>query len=57
VNVRGDERVLDLGCGRGAILTMAARCLTSGNATGVDIWKTPRSVRQLAECVPSEREP
>ncbi len=40
MNVRGDERVLDLGCGRGAILTMAARCLTSGNATGVDIWKT-----------------
>ena len=40
MNVRGDERVLDLGCGRGAVLTMAARCLTSGQATGVDIWKT-----------------
>ncbi|HEX5475128.1 MAG TPA: class I SAM-dependent methyltransferase [Vicinamibacterales bacterium] len=37
---RGDERVLDLGCGRGAVLTMTAKCLTSGTVTGADIWKT-----------------
>jgi SAM-dependent methyltransferase len=36
--LRGDERVLDMGCGRGAVLTAVARRLTSGRATGVDIW-------------------
>src|SRR5262245_46378577 len=34
----GDERVLDMGCGRGAVLTAVARRLTAGHATGVDIW-------------------
>jgi SAM-dependent methyltransferase len=38
LHLRGDERVLDLGCGRGAILLMAAECLTTGRAVGVDIW-------------------
>ena len=37
---RGDERVLDLGCGRGAILTMVARRLTTGTVTGLDLWST-----------------
>ena len=37
---RGDERVLDLGCGRGALLTMVARRLTTGTVTGVDLWTT-----------------
>ena len=36
--LRGDERVLDLGCGRGAVLLMAAQRLTTGRAVGVDIW-------------------
>lgn len=35
---RGDERVLDVGCGRGLLLIGAAKRLTSGKATGVDIW-------------------
>jgi len=38
--VRGDEMVLDMGCGRGAVLTAVARRLTSGRITGVDIWST-----------------
>src|SRR5262245_42436091 len=38
--LRGDERVLDLGCGRGAVLLMAARRLTTGRAVGVDLWRT-----------------
>lgn len=38
--LRGDERVLDLGCGRGAILLLAAQFLTQGEAVGVDLWKT-----------------
>jgi ubiquinone/menaquinone biosynthesis C-methylase UbiE len=37
---RGDEEVLDLGCGRGAILLMAATRLPHGRATGVDIWSS-----------------
>jgi arsenite methyltransferase len=36
--LRGDERVLDVGCGRGAVLTMAAERLPRGRATGIDIW-------------------
>lgn len=36
---RGDETVLDVGCGRGLLLTGAARRLTSGKAIGVDIWQ------------------
>ena len=35
---RGDEQVLDVGCGRGLLLAGAARRLTSGHATGIDIW-------------------
>jgi len=37
--LRGDERVLDLGCGRGAVLLMAAQHLTTGRAVGVDLWR------------------
>jgi ubiquinone/menaquinone biosynthesis C-methylase UbiE len=36
----GRERVLDLGCGRGAVLLIFARRLTTGRAVGVDIWRT-----------------
>jgi len=37
LNLRGDERILDLGCGRGAVLLMAAQHLTTGRAVGVDL--------------------
>jgi len=36
---RGDETVLDVGCGRGLMLVTAAKHLTTGRAIGVDIWK------------------
>ena len=32
------REVLDVGCGRGLMLVAAARRLTSGKATGIDIW-------------------
>ena len=35
---RGDERVIDIGTGRGLLLIGAAKRLTSGRATGIDIW-------------------
>lgn len=40
LNLRGDEHILDLGCGRGAVLLMAAQHLTTGRAVGVDLWRT-----------------
>jgi SAM-dependent methyltransferase len=40
LELRGDERLLDIGCGRGAVLLMAARRLPRGRAVGVDIWST-----------------
>ena len=36
---RGDEAVLDVGCGRGLMLVGAARRLASGRVTGIDIWQ------------------
>jgi len=38
LELRGDERLLDLGCGRGAVLIGAARRLPRGRAVGVDLW-------------------
>src|SRR5262249_6543475 len=35
----GNERVLDVGCGRGLMLVGGAKRLTTGRATGVDIWQ------------------
>ena len=37
---RGDENVLDVGCGRGLFLIAAAKRLKNGKATGVDIWRS-----------------
>jgi arsenite methyltransferase len=37
--LKGSERVLDVGCGRGLMLLGAAKRLTTGSAVGVDIWQ------------------
>jgi SAM-dependent methyltransferase len=37
---RGDERVLDVGCGRGLLLIGAAKRLGTGRAVGLDVWRT-----------------
>ncbi|HEX2745340.1 MAG TPA: 50S ribosomal protein L11 methyltransferase [Streptosporangiaceae bacterium] len=39
LGLRGDERVLDVGCGRGAVLMLAARRLPAGRAVGADVWR------------------
>jgi ribosomal protein L11 methylase PrmA len=36
---RGDEAVLDVGCGRGLLLVGAAKRLRAGHATGIDLWQ------------------
>jgi cyclopropane fatty-acyl-phospholipid synthase-like methyltransferase len=41
--LQGDERLLDLGCGRGAVLIAAARRLPAGRAVGVDLWSKDQS--------------
>jgi len=37
LKLNGDERVLDLGCGRGAVLLLAAQYLSTGKAVRVDL--------------------
>lgn len=36
---RGDEKVLDIGCGRGILLVGAAQKAPQGHVVGVDIWR------------------
>jgi SAM-dependent methyltransferase len=52
---RGDEAVLDIGCGRGLVAVAAARRVPRGKVTGVDIWQerdlggnTPEAIRANA---------
>jgi cyclopropane fatty-acyl-phospholipid synthase-like methyltransferase len=41
--LHGDEQLLDLGCGRGAVLIEAARRLPAGHAVGADLWSRDQS--------------
>lgn len=38
LHIRGDERVLDVGCGLGKMTVGVAKYLTTGMVIGVDIW-------------------
>ena len=40
LQLKGDETVLDVGCGRGLLLNEAAKHLPDGKAIGVDLWQT-----------------
>lgn len=46
---RGDEQVLDAGCGRGLLLIAAAKRLTSGKAVGIDSWRSSDLTDNWAE--------
>lgn len=36
--LHGDEKILDVGCGSGLLLNEAAHRLSTGKATGIDLW-------------------
>lgn len=38
--LKGDEKVLDVGCGRGLLAIGAAKRLKTGKVTGIDVWNT-----------------
>jgi ubiquinone/menaquinone biosynthesis C-methylase UbiE len=45
----GNEKVLDVGCGRGPLLILSARKLTTGRVTGIDVWNQADQANNTAE--------
>jgi len=43
LGLRGDEDLLDLGCGRGAVLLAAAKLLPAGRTVGIDLWRADQT--------------
>ncbi|MBO0863925.1 MAG: class I SAM-dependent methyltransferase [Mycobacterium sp.] len=43
LGLQGDETLLDLGCGRGAVLLAAAKRLPHGHAIGIDLWRADQT--------------
>ena len=52
LKLRGDETVLNVGCGRGLFRIGAAKRPTTGKAIGVDSWQT-EELRARAEITSS----
>jgi ubiquinone/menaquinone biosynthesis C-methylase UbiE len=40
LHLRGNEHVLDMGCGRGAVLSIVAELVPKGRAVGLDLWRS-----------------
>lgn len=53
--LRGDERVLDAGCGRGLLVVGAAKRLSTGMAVGVDIWANDQSGNSASATIANTR--
>ena len=49
LDLRGDEILLDVGCGRGLLLIAAARRLPNGTAIGIDLWQSADQSDNRAE--------
>ena len=49
LTLRGDEVVLDVGCGHGLLLIGAAKRLTKGKAVGIDLWQQKDQAGNSAE--------
>src|SRR5256885_5446707 len=49
LELKGDEQLLDVGCGHGLLLIGAAKRLTTGRATGIDIWSHVDQAANTAE--------
>jgi arsenite methyltransferase len=49
LGLRGDETVLDVGCGRGLLLIGAAKRLPRGRAVGLDLWSAEDLTGNLKE--------
>ncbi|MFT4047819.1 MAG: class I SAM-dependent methyltransferase [Solimonas sp.] len=45
---RGDERVLDVGCGRGLLLAGVAARVPRGHVSGIDVWRSEDQTRNGA---------
>lgn len=43
LQLQGDETVLDMGCGRGAVLLATAKRLPRGRAIGIDLWRADQT--------------
>lgn len=48
---RGDEMVLDVGCGHGLFTVYAAKRLKTGKAIGIDVWREFDQARNRSENV------
>jgi SAM-dependent methyltransferase len=49
LHLRGDERCLDMGCGRGAVMAMVAELVPRGHVVGLDLWRTEDQSGNSAE--------
>src|ERR1700685_2446254 len=49
LNLKGSERALDIGCGRGLLLIGLAKRLPNGKAVGIDLWQTKDQSGNQAE--------
>jgi SAM-dependent methyltransferase len=43
LSLRGDEQVLDMGCGRGVVMGIVAKLVPHGHVVGLDLWTRDQS--------------